>query len=200
MNVFSLLVPVSTFNNNSSNANVLFFLSVVVIGFERSFYIVYEGLETEVCVAVLDRELTNDEERVFTVATGQIADSSYTASRNMLQCYILFCISLPAPLPCLLQWSQHLLAERGLNHHSAPVVVYFVPNKSCKQHKYILHAQVQMTIQPFKKPRGQYPGTQCLDIASQLRQRMTRRKKNQRDYKLWVLQSATSLSLFQTLL
>ena len=81
----------------------------------------YEGLETEVCVAVLDRELTNDEERVFTVATGQIADSSYTASRDNLR-LLLFCISLPAPLPCLSQWSQHLHAERGLNHHSAPVV------------------------------------------------------------------------------
>ena len=58
-------------------------MSVVVIGFERSFYIVYEGLETEVCVAVLDRELTNDEERVFTVATLQLTDTRYTASRNV---------------------------------------------------------------------------------------------------------------------
>ena len=43
----------------------------------------YEGLETEVCVAVLDRELTNDEERVFTVATSQLNDTQYTASRNI---------------------------------------------------------------------------------------------------------------------
>ena len=54
-----------------------------MIGFEKSFYIVYEGLETEVCVAVLDRELTNDEERVFTVVTSQLNDTQYTASRNI---------------------------------------------------------------------------------------------------------------------
>ena len=43
----------------------------------------HEGLETEVCVAVLDRELTNDEERVFTVTTLQPTDTQYTASRNI---------------------------------------------------------------------------------------------------------------------
>ena len=50
--------------------------SVVVIGFERNAYVVFEGQEIEVCVTVLDRELTNDEDRLFTVATSQLTDNS----------------------------------------------------------------------------------------------------------------------------
>ena len=45
----------------------------------------YEGLETELCVAVLDRELTNDEEREFTVTTLQLTDTQYAAGRNIIQ-------------------------------------------------------------------------------------------------------------------
>ena len=50
--------------------------SVVVIGFERNAYVVFEGQEIEVCVTVLDRELTNDEDRLFTVVTSQLTDNS----------------------------------------------------------------------------------------------------------------------------
>ena len=50
-----------------------------MIGFERNFYVVYEGLEIEVCVAVLDRELSNNEARQFTVATSQLT-TEYAAT------------------------------------------------------------------------------------------------------------------------
>ena len=54
---------------------------VVVIGFEKSAYVVFEGERTEVCVAVLDRQLTNDEVRQFSVATTQLTD--YAATGGM---------------------------------------------------------------------------------------------------------------------
>ena len=54
-----------------------------MIGFERNFYVVYEGLEIEVCVAVLDRELSNDEDRGFTVATSQLT-TEYAATGKKL--------------------------------------------------------------------------------------------------------------------
>lgn len=47
------------------------FLSVVVLGFEKETYVVFEGQLTEVCVAVLNRSLTNDEHREFTVSTSE---------------------------------------------------------------------------------------------------------------------------------
>ena len=56
--------------------------SVVVIGFERSFYVVYEGLEIEVCVAVQDRELSNDEDRQFIVATSQLTTKYVATSKK----------------------------------------------------------------------------------------------------------------------
>ena len=52
--------------------------TVVVIGFEKSAYVVFEGERTEVCVAILDRQLTNDEVRQFSVATTQLTDYAAT--------------------------------------------------------------------------------------------------------------------------
>ena len=57
--------------------------SVVVIGFEQMAYVVFEGQNTEVCVSILDRELTNDEEREFTVFTSELSDNFAT---GMMRC------------------------------------------------------------------------------------------------------------------
>ena len=46
--------------------------TVVVIGFERSAYVVFEGQKTEVCVSILDRELSTDDHRNFTIMTNQL--------------------------------------------------------------------------------------------------------------------------------
>ena len=51
---------------------------MVVIGFEQMAYVVFEGQNTEVCVSILDRELTNDEEREFTVFTSELSDNFAT--------------------------------------------------------------------------------------------------------------------------
>ena len=51
-------------------------LSVVVLGFEKEAYVVFEGQSIEVCVAILNRTLTNDEHRVFTVSTSQLTATS----------------------------------------------------------------------------------------------------------------------------
>jgi hypothetical protein len=53
---------------------------VVVIGFERNAYVVFEGQAIEVCVAVLARNLSNDEDRQFTVATSQLANDAATVN------------------------------------------------------------------------------------------------------------------------
>lgn len=44
----------------------------MVLGFERSSYAVFEGEEIEVCIKIVDRELTNDEARDFIVATNEL--------------------------------------------------------------------------------------------------------------------------------
>ena len=44
-----------------------------MIGFERSFYVVYEGLEIEICVIELDKEIITTEDRQFTVSTSQLS-------------------------------------------------------------------------------------------------------------------------------
>ena len=54
----------------------LYFSSVVVLGFEREAYVVFEGQPIEVCVAILNRTLTNDEDREFTVSTSQLTATS----------------------------------------------------------------------------------------------------------------------------
>lgn len=51
------------------------FFPVVVIGFEKDTYAVFEGQPTEVCVAVLNRTLTNDVRRDFTVSTLQLTEN-----------------------------------------------------------------------------------------------------------------------------
>ena len=51
-----------------------FFFLVVVIGFEKSAYIVVEGEMLQVCVSVRNRTLTNDDPRLFQVQTMQLAD------------------------------------------------------------------------------------------------------------------------------
>lgn len=55
-------------------------ITVAVIGFERSAYIVYEGHSTEVCVALLDRKLSNNEIRQFSVATEQLINHAANGS------------------------------------------------------------------------------------------------------------------------
>ena len=52
--------------------------TVVVIGFEENAYVVFEGQVMDVCIAVLDRELSNDEDRIFTVATSQLTNDAAT--------------------------------------------------------------------------------------------------------------------------
>lgn len=54
----------------------VFFLSVVVLGFEKETYVVFEGQLTEVCIAVLNRSLTNNEHREFTVSTSELTATS----------------------------------------------------------------------------------------------------------------------------
>ena len=56
--------------------------SVVTVGFEKSTYIVFEGQQTQVCVAVLNRTLSNDVEREFNVNTEQLME--YSATRGLL--------------------------------------------------------------------------------------------------------------------
>ena len=69
---------------NEGNRKYLIF-TVVVIGFERSFYVVYEGQDIEICVAVLDRELSNDIDRGFTVATSQLTtEYAATGKKNYI--------------------------------------------------------------------------------------------------------------------
>ena len=46
--------------------------TVVVIGFERSAYVVFEGQKTEICVSILDRELSTNDHRNFTIMTTQL--------------------------------------------------------------------------------------------------------------------------------
>ena len=60
------------------------FVTVVVIGFERNAYVVFEGQGIEVCVAVLARNLSNDEDRQFTVATSQLANDAATGMYPLL--------------------------------------------------------------------------------------------------------------------
>ena len=65
-------------------------LAVVVMGFQRNFYVVYEGLDIEICVAVLDRELSNDEDREFTVATSQLTSEHAATGENKLASFLSF--------------------------------------------------------------------------------------------------------------
>ena len=62
------------------NSNSLSCTTVVVIGFERSAYIVYEGLSIEVCIAVLERKLLNNAIRPFSVATEHLTDHAANGS------------------------------------------------------------------------------------------------------------------------
>ena len=54
----------------------VFLIIVVVLGFEREAYVVFEGQPIEVCVAILNRTLTNDEDREFSVSTSQLTATS----------------------------------------------------------------------------------------------------------------------------
>ena len=46
---------------------------MVVIGFEQDVYVVFEGQQTQVCVAVLNRALSTDDQRLFMVATEELS-------------------------------------------------------------------------------------------------------------------------------
>ena len=46
-----------------------------MIGFEKNSYVIFEGQQTEICVSVLDRELTNAVQREFTIITQQVIEN-----------------------------------------------------------------------------------------------------------------------------
>jgi hypothetical protein len=57
---------------------------VVVIGFERSAYVVFEGQKTEVCVSILDRELSTDDHRNFTIMTNQLKQDPAESHKDFM--------------------------------------------------------------------------------------------------------------------
>ena len=57
-----------------------------MIGFEQSVYVVFEGESIDVCVAVLDRFLSTDDERHFMVDSAELTlDSASGRQRLILQ-------------------------------------------------------------------------------------------------------------------